>query len=133
MEGEIPVTTPTLDSNEILMAATMRLQEANALTIQTAEDLAAASELFNEIKRERDEHERSRVAEKEPYLQAGRDVDAKWKPILTTADSAASVITNKIRNFRDEANRRAQEEQRRLREPMCAKRRTAAKFTKPNG
>lgn len=114
MEGPIPVT-PTVDTNKLLMAASARLQEANQLAIATVEDLDAASELFNTLKNERDAHERARVVEKEPHLEAGRQVDAKWKPILTTLDSATTAIANKIRTFRREMERRAAEEQARLR------------------
>lgn len=110
------MTSPAVDTNEALLGATVRLREATELLITTAEDLDTASSLFNDTKRERDAHERARVAEKEPHLQAGRDVDARWKPVLTTLDSAADAIVGKIRRFRDEANRRAAEEQRRLRE-----------------
>lgn len=108
--------TPThIDTNELLTEATVRLQQANALTLTTAEDLDAASELFNQTRNARDQHERARVAEKEPHLEAGRQVDARWKPILTTLDSAAAAITGKINAFKREAQRRAEEEQRRLR------------------
>lgn len=127
MEGEIPVTTPTIDTIELLTLVSARLREAQALNIETAEDLAAASDLFNEIKRERDAHERARVAEKEPHLQAGRDVDARWKPVITTADSAADAIANKIRAFKRQAELRAQEEQRRLREQQEKERARLAK------
>lgn len=109
------------------MAAGIRLQEANALTVETAEDLEAASELFNTVKNERDAHERSRVTEKEPHLEAGRQVDARWKPILTTLDSAAAAITSKINVFKREAQRRAEEEQRRLREQQEKERQRLAR------
>lgn len=104
-----------IDTNELLTEATVRLQQANALTVTTAEDLDAASELFNQTRNARDQHERARVAEKEPHLEAGRQVDARWKPILSTLDSAATAITGKINAFKREAQRRAEEEQRRLR------------------
>lgn len=108
--------TPTdIDTNQLLAEATIRLQQANTLTITTAEDLDAASDLFNQTRSARDAHERSRVTEKEPHLEAGRQVDARWKPILTTLDSAATAITGKINAFKREAQRRAEEEQRRLR------------------
>lgn len=121
------MTSPTLDTNEILVFATTRLNEANRLVILTPEDLDAASDLFNAAKDERDAHERSRVAEKEPHLEAGRQVDAKWKPILATLDSAASIITGKIRAFRAEMERRAAEEQKRLREEQEKERLRLAK------
>jgi hypothetical protein len=109
------VTPTDVDTNELLADATVRFQQANALTITSVEDLDAASELFNQTRSARDSHERSRVAEKEPHLEAGRQVDARWKPILTTLDSAATAITAKINAFKREAQRRAEEEQRRLR------------------
>lgn len=116
MEASFCMTTPALDTNELLMAASARLQEARALAIQTAEDLEDASELFNLTKSTRDAYERERVAEKEPHLAAGRAVDARWKPVLTTLDDASNEIASKIRAFRREMERRAEEEQRRLRE-----------------
>lgn len=110
------MTTPTFqDTNHLQMAANARLKEAEALSILSAEDLDAASGMFNATKGDRDGYERERVAEKEPHLEAGRQVDAKWKPILTTLDSAASIVASKIRTFRAEAQLRAEEEQRRLR------------------
>jgi hypothetical protein len=110
------MTSIDIDANEVLVAAQQRRTVAEALTIQTAEDLEAASELFNQTRSERDAHERTRVAEKEPYLEAGRQVDARWRPVLVALDSAAHTITNKINAFRAEARRRAEEEQKRLRE-----------------
>lgn len=127
MEGEFPLTPTDIDTNELLVEATMRLQRATALTVSTAEDLDAASELFNELKSTRDSHERARVLEKEPHLEAGRQVDARWKPILTTLDSAAATITAKINTFKREAQRRADEEQRRLREQQERERQRLAK------
>lgn len=110
------MTSIDIDANEVLVTAQQRRTVAEALTIQTAEDLEAASELFNQTRSERDAHERTRVAEKEPYLEAGRQVDARWRPVLVALDSAAHTITNKINAFRAEARRRAEEEQKRLRE-----------------
>lgn len=121
------MTPSTTDTNELLMLATRRLQEANALTIQSVEDMEAASELFNLAKAERDEYERSRAAEKAPHLDAGRAVDARWKPILTTLDSATAAISAKIAAYRREAQRRAEEEQRRLREQQERERQRLAK------
>lgn len=109
------MTTPIIDTNELLVTASERLREATELTIGSAEDLDAASELFNVTKRARDEYERERVAEKAPHLEAARAVDARWKPVLTTLDTAAESIANKIRAFRREMERRAAEEQARLR------------------
>jgi hypothetical protein len=110
------VTAPITDINELLVLSTLRLQESEALTIESAEDMEAASEMFNAARADRDAYERARAAEKAPYIEAGRQVDAKWKPILATLDSAAATITAKIQAFRREAQRRAEEEQRRLRE-----------------
>lgn len=125
IDADAPIAA--IDTNQILVAATVRLQEANALSITTAEDLDTASELFNQTKNARDSHERARVLEKEPHLEAGRQVDARWKPILTTLDSAAAAITSKINTFKREAQRRAEEEQRRLREQQERERQRLAK------
>lgn len=107
--------TQPIVTSDLLISTLARLQEANALRISTTEDLEAAAELFSDLKRERDDHERARVAEKEPHLEAGRAVDARWKPVLTTLDSAAAAIASKIKAFKAEMDRKAEEEQRRLR------------------
>lgn len=107
--------TQTRDTNEVLMLAGRRLKEATELDIQTAEDLPTASQLFNEIRNERDRYERERKDEKEPHLAAGRAVDERWKPILDTHDTASSIVNSKISIFRRQAEKRAAEEQARLR------------------
>jgi hypothetical protein len=119
--------TQTRDTNEVLMLAGRRLKEATELDIQTAEDLPTASQLFNEIRNERDRYERTRKDEKEPHLAAGRAVDERWKPILDTHDTASSIVNSKISIFRRHAEQRAAEEQRRLREQQERERQRLAK------
>jgi hypothetical protein len=119
--------TQTRDTNEVLMLAGRRLKEATELDIQTAEDLPTASQLFNEIRNERDRYERERKDEKEPHLAAGRAVDERWKPILDTHDTASSIVNSKISIFRRHAEQRAAEEQRRLREQQERERQRLAK------
>jgi hypothetical protein len=119
--------TQATDTNEVLILAGRRLKEATELDIQTAEDLPTASQLFNEIRNERDRYERTRKDEKEPHLAAGRAVDERWKPILDTHDTASSIVNSKISIFRRHAEQRAAEEQRRLREQQERERQRLAK------
>jgi hypothetical protein len=119
--------TQATDTNEVLILAGRRLKEATELDIQTAEDLPTASQLFNEIRNERDRYERTRKDEKEPHLAAGRAVDERWKPILDTHDTASSIVNSKISIFRRQAEKRAAEEQARLRAQQEKERQRLAK------
>ncbi|GLK69219.1 hypothetical protein [Hansschlegelia plantiphila] len=53
--------------------------------------------------------EKSRVAEKEPHLEAGRAVDAKWKPVVEDAKALAAKLKGHATPFLI-AQKRAEEE-----------------------
>lgn len=63
--------------------------------------------------------EETRVAEKEPHLQASREVDARWQPIVKTAETYKKSILAPTTEYRV----RAAEEERRKREAEEARRR----------
>lgn len=48
---------------------------------------------LTELAKEADE---ARVAEKEPHLKAGREVDAKWKPVHERAKDAARTLKDRV-------------------------------------
>lgn len=63
-----------------------------------------------ELLRLRKEADTQRDAEKRPHLEAGRAVDAKFKPIVEAADSAANEIRDALTVFMREEERREQAE-----------------------
>jgi len=56
--------------------------------IETQEQADAVDEILADIKKARKDADDARDAEKRPHLEAGRKVDALWKPLLTKADIA---------------------------------------------
>lgn len=57
--------------------------------------------------------EKARVAEKEPHLEAGRAVDAKWKPVVEGAKALSAKLKAHVTPFL-QAQKRAEEERARL-------------------
>lgn len=56
--------------------------------IETQEQADAVDEILADIKKARKDADDARDAEKRPYLEAGRKVDATWKPLLSKTDIA---------------------------------------------
>jgi hypothetical protein len=67
--------------------------------------------------------EETRVAEKEPHLEASRAVDATWQPIVKNADALKKVILAPTTEYRvraaAEARRKAEEAERAAREEQA--------------
>lgn len=59
--------------------------------ISTEQQAEGVSSLLNRLRRVSKGADEARKAEKEPHLEAGRAVDAKWKPITSKADLAAAT------------------------------------------
>lgn len=55
-------------------------------------NLARLSNIATKIVELKNEAEKIRKAEKEPHLQAGREVDEKWRPPVTKADNAGKEL-----------------------------------------
>lgn len=55
--------------------------------IETQGQADAVGKIVGEVKELRRDAEKARKSEKEPYLEAGRQVDAAWKPLLERADT----------------------------------------------
>ena len=86
-------------------------------TVSTDEQEAQLDDLLADVKEARRDAEAKRKAEKEPHLEAGRAVDAAWKPVLSRLDAAADHIKDLLTPYRvakqkakDEAARKAREE-----------------------
>lgn len=71
-------------------------------------DAEKANDFITGAKRLKKEADEARKLEKEPHLQAGRDVDAKWKKFETRIDKIIAIVSPKLAAFL----RRKQEEER---------------------
>lgn len=85
--------------------------------VTTDEQEAGLADLLKQVREASKDSEKMRKAEKEPHLEAGRAVDATWKPITDRCKAAADEIKVKLTPYRaakqaakDEAARKAREE-----------------------
>lgn len=89
--------------------------------IEDDDDLAVANKIVADSRAEIDKVDRAREAEKRPYLEAGRVVDAYFKTLTSRLDRMKTAINDRAtrylnkkaddeRKARDEAARKAQEE-----------------------
>ena len=86
-------------------------------TVSNDEQDAAIDAILDDFRKAGQDAEKIRKAEKEPHLEAGRQVDAKWKPITDKAARGASACKEALTPYRtakqaakDEAARKAREE-----------------------
>ncbi len=85
--------------------------------VSTDEQEAAIDAILDDFRKAGADSEKARKAEKEPHLEAGRQVDAKWKPIVDKATRGATACKEALTPYRtakqrakDEAARKAREE-----------------------
>jgi hypothetical protein len=69
-------------------------------TVSTDAQEDALDELLGQVREARRDAEVKRVAEKEPHLEAGRQVDAAWKPVTSRCDAAAEFIKGLLTPYR---------------------------------
>lgn len=88
-----------------------------AATVTTDEQEAALDELLDDVRQARKDADEHRVLEKRPHDDAGKAVQAAWKPLLDRCDKAAEAIKAALTPYRtarqaakDEAARIAREE-----------------------
>ena len=88
-----------------------------AATVTTDEQEAALDELLDDVRQARKDADEQRVLEKRPHDDAGKAVQAAWKPLLDRCDKAAEAIKTALTPYRtarqaakDEAARIAREE-----------------------
>lgn len=84
--------------------------------IEDDETLAKAQSLrarLNELSRNADKH---REALKRPHIDAGREIDAKWQPLVKSAKDAADAIARAMSVFETEKLRKEREAQRKAEE-----------------
>lgn len=85
--------------------------------VTTDEQEAALDALLDDVRRASNDAEAQRKAEKKPHDDAGKAVQAAWKPLLDKCDGAAEAIKAALTPYRtarqqakDEAARKAREE-----------------------
>lgn len=85
--------------------------------VETQGQADAIGRIVGEVKRIKKDADEARKAEKEPHLEAGRAVDAKWKPlaeradtILTAAQKPLTAYLHKLAEEQREAAIKGREE-----------------------
>lgn len=76
---------------------------------KTAEKALSLRNRLNELSREAD---KIRTREKEPHLEAGKAVDAKWQPLVKKAKAGADHVRDAMSAWETEKLRRRREEER---------------------
>ena len=100
--------------------------------VATDEQEAALDSLLSDVKQAAKDAEATRKAEKEPHLEAGRQVDAAWKPIKDRLDMAAGEIKRLLTPYRVAKQKAREEAERKAREEAEAKEAAArAKLQEP--
>lgn len=88
--------------------------------VKSDDDLDAVGVIVKDARAMAKRVDTARKDEKEPYLQAGRDVDAFFKALTERLDRIASVLEDRATEYQRakaaEARRKAEEEARKLRE-----------------
>ncbi|HEV7434878.1 MAG TPA: hypothetical protein VGO22_08420 [Pseudorhizobium sp.] len=121
LPGDLP------NSRDVDDAETIRDQIESALAGLTAyaliqDDATAAKALslrnrLNELSRDAD---KIRTKEKEPHLEAGKAVDAKWQPLVKKAKAGADQVRDAIGSWETEKLRRQREAERKAEEARRA-------------
>lgn len=85
--------------------------------VATDEQDAALDSLMDEMRTARKDADKERAAEKKPHDDAGKAVQARWKPLLDRCDAGVAEIKKLLTPYReakqrakDEAARKAREE-----------------------
>jgi hypothetical protein len=108
---------PTTEFREQIDAATAGVKAYTA--INSDEQAVKAASLRNMLLKLAGDADKTRVAEKEPHLKAGRDVDAKWQPLVREAQAAAQSIRSAMEEWETTKRRAAQEAARRQQEAVA--------------
>ncbi|MEQ1518538.1 MAG: hypothetical protein ABL931_18815 [Usitatibacteraceae bacterium] len=118
--GSFPGDAPTIGDNsgEVGIADQIKDYAAQALDwfrksgIKDEKSKDMAANYRAELLRMSKEADTSRVAEKKPHDDAAKAVQAKWKPVIDTADCAAEELRAGLTAFMTAEKRRLEAEQR---------------------
>lgn len=84
------------------------------LAITNDATLASAASLLVTVKEMKDNAEKHRVAEKEPFLKGGREVDARFNPAINWLKEQEDIIKRAVLDYQNEQERLRRAEQERL-------------------
>ena len=99
---------------DALMVETGKLVDGDPIsTEEQAEDTQA---YLRKIQRAGKEVEGARTEEKKPHLDAGKAVDAKWKPFKDRLDKASKALKSKLTPWLQEVERKKREAEQAARE-----------------
>lgn len=94
-------------------------------TVDSDEKEAAIDALMDDFRKAAKDADEARKAEKKPHDDAGKAVQAKWKPVIDKADRGVTECKAALTPYRVEKQRIADEAARKAREEADAKERAA--------
>lgn len=104
--------------------------------VTSEDDLTKVGDIVKDVRQLAKRIDQARVAQKEPYLQGGRDVDAFFKVLTERLDRIATALQDRAtvyqREKAAEERRKREEEARRLREEEERQREIARKAEEAN-
>jgi hypothetical protein len=86
---------------------------------------AAIDGLMDDFRKASKDADKARAEEKKPHDEAGKLVQAKWKPIIDKADCGVSACKDALTPYRAAKLKAAQETERKAREEAAAKEKAA--------
>lgn len=90
-------------------------------TVDSDEKEAAIDALMDDFRKASKDADKARAAEKKPHDDAGKAVQAKWKPVIDKADRGVTECKAALTPYRIEKQRSADEAARKAREEAEAK------------
>jgi hypothetical protein len=75
--------------------------------ISTDEQESAIADLLEEMRKARKEADAQRTADKKPYLDAGKAIDAAWKPVIDRAAFSEGALKDALTPYRTAKQRLA--------------------------
>lgn len=90
-------------------------------TVDSDDKEAAIDALMDEFRKASKDADKARAAEKKPHDDAGKAVQAKWKPVIDKADRGVTECKSALTPYRIEKQRIADEAARKAREEAEAK------------
>lgn len=129
VSAQVKIAEPTIGDNsgDLDQAVAFKDQIDAALAglkayekVGDDETAAKALSLRNRLNELSGQADKIRVKEKEPHLEAGKAVDAKWQPLVKSAKAGADKARDAIGAWETEKLRRQREDQRKAEEARKA-------------
>lgn len=94
--------------------------------VTSDEQDAAIDAILDDFRKAATDAEKKREAEKKPHLEAGREVDAKWKPVVDKAKRGAAACKDALTPYRTAKQAAKDAAARKVREEAEARQKAAA-------